>query len=93
VAEGAAANLFICRAGRWLTPPVCEGCLPGVMRRRMLAVTGAEEAPLTPEDLLTADGVYLTSALMGCLPLGSWDGRPLRLGPASPALSALFRLD
>ncbi|MFZ5828122.1 MAG: aminotransferase class IV [Bacillota bacterium] len=91
VAEGAAANLFLYAEGRWLTPPVTEGCLPGVMRRRMIALTGAEEAPVTVE-ALHAGGLYLTSALMGCLPLGLLDGRPLRPGPPPPSLAELLAL-
>lgn len=90
VAEGASANLFLCQNGRWLTPPVTEGCLPGVMRRRVIAVTGAQEAPVTPEALFAADGVYLTSALMGCLPLVYCDERPLRQGPPPPTLGKLL---
>ncbi|MFZ5816593.1 MAG: aminotransferase class IV [Bacillota bacterium] len=90
LAEGAATNLFLLTPAGWLTPPVGEGCLPGVMRRQMLALTGAREAPITPEELHRADGVYLTSALLGCLPLARLDGRPLRMGPPPPALAALL---
>lgn len=90
VAQGAASNLFICREGRWLTPPVAEGCLPGVMRRRAIALTGAGEAPITVQDLFTADGVFLTSALMGCIALGSLDGAPLPQGGTPLVPGALF---
>lgn len=77
VAEGAASNLFIRRGGRWVTPPVSEGCLPGVMRAEVMAETGAVEAPLTAADLFAADAVYLSNALMGLVPLARLDGRPL----------------
>ncbi len=90
LAEGAAANLFIYRDGRWLTPPISEGCLPGIMRRRMITLTGALESPIEPADLSAADGLYLTSALMGCLPVASVDGAPVRLGPAPPSLADLL---
>lgn len=92
VAEGAAANLFLFADGRWLTPPVAEGCLPGVMRRRMLALTGAQEERVTPEALHGASGLYLTSALSGCISLGWLDGQPLRLGPPPPTLAELLAL-
>lgn len=90
VAEGAAANLFIRRGGLWLTPPVTEGALPGVMRRRLIAVTQAREEPLRPSDLLEADGVYLTNALMGCLQAASLDGAALAAGPPPPDPGQLF---
>lgn len=82
VAEGAAANIFIRRGDRWLTPPVAEGCLPGVMRRRVIGLTGAREEPLSAEELFDSDGVYLTNALIGCLPAASLDG--VALPPAEP---------
>ena len=43
---GAVANLLVRCAGRWLTPPLSSGCLPGVMRGRALELGLAEEAPL-----------------------------------------------
>lgn len=93
VAEASAANLFIRRGERWITPPLQEGALPGVMRRRMLQVTGAAQEPLTPEDLWQSDGVCLTSALMGCVPLGWLDGTALPpSGPLADLVQDLFAL-
>jgi branched-chain amino acid aminotransferase len=77
VAEGAASNLFLCRGGQWLTPALSEGCLPGVMRAKVIALLGATESSLTVEDLFTADAVYLTNSLMGALPLVTVDGRAI----------------
>lgn len=90
VAEGAAANLFIFRGDRWLTPPLAEGCLPGVMRARVIALAGAVEAPLTVGDLRESDGVWLTNALQGLVPLGSLDGHPLPAGAQPPFAGRLF---
>jgi branched-chain amino acid aminotransferase len=90
VAEGAAANLFIVRQGLWLTPPLADGCLPGVMRQRVLALSGGIEWPLTPGDLFHCDGVYLTSALQGCLPLAALDGHFLPWGQEPPFRDRLF---
>jgi branched-subunit amino acid aminotransferase/4-amino-4-deoxychorismate lyase len=64
------ANLLLRRDGRWLTPPLTSGCLPGVMRGRALALGLIQEAPLVPEDLLAAEAALL---------LNSLDGRPVRL--------------
>jgi len=46
-----AANLLVRRAGRWLTPPLSSGCLPGIMRRRALELGLAEEARIEPASL------------------------------------------
>ncbi|HYF96179.1 MAG TPA: aminotransferase class IV [Symbiobacteriaceae bacterium] len=80
VAEGAASNLFIVRKGLWMTPPLADGCLPGIMRQRVLALTGGVQWRIAPEDLFRCDGVYLTNALMGCMPLAALDGRGLPWG-------------
>ena len=64
--EGAISNLFLEREGRWLTPPLACGVLPGVLRRHILATRpDAEEHVLTLKDLRNADALYLGSALRG----------------------------
>jgi branched-chain amino acid aminotransferase len=90
VAEGAAANLFIVRQGLWLTPPLTDGCLPGVMRQRVLTLSGGIEWPITVDDLFHCDGVYLTNAVNGCLPLAALDGRFLPWGAEPPFRDRLF---
>lgn len=92
VAEGAATNLFIVRKGLWLTPPLADGCLPGIMRRRVLDLSGGVEWPLTPDDLFRCDGVYLTNALLGCVPLAALDGRGLPWGSPPPFLPRLWNV-
>jgi branched-chain amino acid aminotransferase len=91
VAEGAASNLFAVKKGLWLTPALSEGCLPGVMRRRVIDLTHAVEWRLTPEDLYQADAVYLTNALMGCLPLAALDGRGLPWAERPACWDQLFK--
>lgn len=64
--EGAISNVFIKKDGKWLTPPVESGLLPGVYRRHLLETrANAEERVLYPEDLRRADAVYLCNALRG----------------------------
>ena len=66
VTEGAISNIFIAKDGRWFTPPVSCGLLAGIYRRHMLETrSGVEERVLYPEDLKTADAVYLTNAVRG----------------------------
>ncbi len=68
VTEGAISNIFIEKAGRWITPPISCGVLPGVYRRHLLeSQRDVEEQVLTLEDLKTADAVYLTNAVRGCV--------------------------
>lgn len=67
VAEASTANVFIARGGALLTPPVEDGALPGVTRSFVLQE--ASEATLTLNDVLSADEVFLTGAVMGVMPL------------------------
>lgn len=68
--EGAATNLFLVIQGEALTPPVGDGCLPGVAREVLLE-HGAREATLTPADLARASEAFLTNALAGVIPLAA----------------------
>jgi len=64
--EGAISNVFIEKDGRWFTPPVECGLLPGVYRRHLLETRPEiEERVLFEEDLRTADAIYLANAVRG----------------------------
>ena len=67
VTEGGRSNVFIKKDGRWLTPPLASGCLPGVMRSIVLkdAKYQATEQNITPADVLNAEEVIFTNALRG----------------------------
>ncbi len=65
--EGGRTNLFLYLDGRWLTPPLAAGVLPGVMRGLILAdpAWAAREAALTLADLRRADRIMVCNALRG----------------------------
>ena len=67
VTEGGRSNVFIRKNGRWLTPPLASGCLPGVMRSMVMndAKYQAVEQDITPTDVLSAEEVIFTNALRG----------------------------
>ncbi len=66
VTEGAISNIFVEKDGRWFTPPVESGLLPGVYRRHLLETRSEiEERVLFEEDLRTADAIYLANAVRG----------------------------
>lgn len=73
---GSAANLLLYSRGRWLTPPLSSGCLPGVMRGRALELGLALEQPLSADKLLAGDGAVLLNSL-GCQPIRQLQGQPL----------------
>jgi para-aminobenzoate synthetase/4-amino-4-deoxychorismate lyase len=66
VTEGAISNIFIRRAGEFITPPLSAGVLPGVFRRHILETDAtAAERTLTLRDLESADAIYLCNSLRG----------------------------
>jgi branched-subunit amino acid aminotransferase/4-amino-4-deoxychorismate lyase len=79
IACAAAANIFWITAGRLFTPALDCGVLAGIMRAKLLALAtgiGVEtvEAVETPAALTRADGVFLTSSLIGVRPVSEIDG-------------------
>jgi para-aminobenzoate synthetase/4-amino-4-deoxychorismate lyase len=67
--EGARSNVFVKLEGRWYSPPLAAGLLPGVMRAVLLAdpVWNASERRLTLDDLRAAEEVIVCNALRGVL--------------------------
>ena len=61
ITEGAIHNIFIVKDGQWLTPPVTDGLLPGILRSSL----NVAERHITLEDLLSADQVYLGNSVRG----------------------------
>ena len=68
--EGGRSNVFIKLAGRWYTPPLSAGVLPGVMRSVLLddREWDACERSMTVADLRNAEAVVVCNALRGALP-------------------------
>jgi para-aminobenzoate synthetase/4-amino-4-deoxychorismate lyase len=69
VTEGGRSSLFVKLDGRWYTPPLAAGLLPGVMRAVLLAdpAWAATERSLTLDDLRRAQEVVVCNALRGVL--------------------------
>nr|WP_175582334.1 aminotransferase class IV [Phaeobacter sp. HF9A] len=66
VCEGTITNIAITTTeGQRLTPPLSSGCLPGVMRQRLLEAGQLREAVLLPEDVAEAQQIHLLNALRG----------------------------
>jgi para-aminobenzoate synthetase/4-amino-4-deoxychorismate lyase len=68
--EGGRSNVFVKLQGRWYTPPLACGVLPGVMRSVLLddPAWNASERRLSRDDLLAAEALVLCNALRGALP-------------------------
>lgn len=69
VVETTIANVAARVDGRWVTPPLSSGCLPGVARAEALASGLVAEAVLTPADLRGAEGLARLNAVRGWEPI------------------------
>ncbi|MFZ5552376.1 MAG: aminotransferase class IV [Bacteroidota bacterium] len=70
IIEASSSNLFIVCNGVLYTPALTDGCLAGVMRMQIINIAlenkiKVYECSLTPQNLLVADEVFLTSAVKG----------------------------
>jgi branched-chain amino acid aminotransferase len=96
VAECTAANVFCARAGRVSTPPLNSGCLEGVTRDILLEIGATvgvpvEEQVLRPEDLYSADEVFISSTNRSMIAVGEINGHKIAApGPIVQKLEAAF---
>jgi branched-chain amino acid aminotransferase len=82
IVEAATGNVFAIRDGVLHTPPLADGCLPGITRGFLLdlaeaAAVPTREAALSPAELGAADEAFLTNAVIGVAPLLAVDGREI----------------
>ena len=86
IAECTAANIFAVKKGKVYTPPLNSGCLEGVTRGILLEIApeagvGVVEQVLRPEDLFSADEVFITSTNRSLLGVGEIAGRKIAAAP------------
>lgn len=70
ICEATSSNVFWFENGRLYTPPLSDGCVTGVLRDLLLALTKAAGSPICEktavfDDILAADEVFLTNAVRG----------------------------
>jgi branched-chain amino acid aminotransferase len=70
------ANLFLRIGGRWCTPPVSDGALPGLARKRLLRMLDAGETTISSLDVGNASAGFLSNSL-AVSPIREIDGQRL----------------
>ena len=96
VAECTSANIFAVKNGKIFTPPLSSGCLEGITRGILLEIApkaglSAIEESLRPEDIFSAEEVFITSTNRNLISVGEVAGHsiPAR-GPVCQRLLELF---
>jgi branched-chain amino acid aminotransferase len=100
VAECTTANIFCVKDGKVSTPPLSSGCLEGVTRGVLfeiaprVGVTLVEQT-LMPEDLYSADEVFITSTNRSLLGVSEIAGHKLSMvaGPIVQKLERAFEAE
>ena len=96
VAECTSANIFAAKDGKIFTPPLNSGCLEGVTRGILLEIApeaglSVIEQPLLPEDLYSAEEVFISSTNRNLISVAEVAGHPiLAPGPVCRRLNELF---
>jgi len=73
VTESTIANVAVSISGRWITPPLDAGLLPGVGREVALEEGWLEEATIRVDDLERTDAMELVSDVRGRRPVRAID--------------------
>jgi branched-chain amino acid aminotransferase len=97
VSECTAANIFCVEGGRVVTPPLSSGCLQGVTRGFVLelgprAGIPVQERTLYPEDLYSADEVFISSTNRNVVTVSEIAGHRMasKSDPVVPRLQKVF---
>lgn len=75
ISEASTSNVLALVDGRWITPNLASGCLPGVTRGFLIEEFGVTEERFAIEDLERAGGVALVSSLREIQPVSEIDGK------------------
>ena len=89
LAEGSISNVFVVCDGVLKTPPLNTPVLPGIARGVVFEIAADEgieccEAALTINDLLDAEEVFLTNAIMQVMPVSRIEKSDINEGKVGP---------
>ncbi len=96
VAECTSANIFAVKSEKILTPPLNSGCLEGVTRGILMEIApeagvSVVEQALRPEDLYSADEVFISSTNRNLISASEIAGNKIPApGPVCERLNDLF---
>ena len=82
ITEGSVTNLIVCIDGRWITPPISDLLLPGIVRELLIEneLLAIESIPV--ERLSEITSAFFISSLRLSHAISSIDSRPLHLSHA-----------
>lgn len=81
ITECSAANIFFQTDGNWHTPELSRAGVAGVMREWILSQIDVIEGNYSLADVRKADAIFISNALMGIVPVLSFELKKLDLAP------------
>jgi len=97
VTEGSTHNIWIVKDEGVITPPLKAGILEGITRKNLLQLAKQNEIPseqknITPDELINADEVFLTSTTKEIVPIIQIDNAPVGIGTPGPVTKKLISI-
>ncbi len=95
VVEALNGNLFLVKGHTIKTPPKKDGCLNGIIRKKLIEIVGKleaytlEEASISPFELQKADELFITNAIVGIQPITRYRKKNFETTVASDLLGKL----
>ncbi|MHB1107427.1 MAG: aminotransferase class IV [Lutibacter sp.] len=75
VVEAINGNIFTVNGNKIKTPPITEGCIKGITRKKIIEIVlksddySLEETEISPFDLQKADEIFITNVIVGIQPV------------------------
>jgi branched-chain amino acid aminotransferase len=88
--ETAIANLVYKIDGEWITPPLSDGVLPGVMRALLVEKNGVIVRQIPANQMNQIESGFVVSSLKIAQPIGRIGDRILQISPESEQMRAEF---
>ena len=88
--------IFIFKNNNWITPPISDGTLDGIIRGEILNMGKLDGAPIREESLTLAqvqeaDYIFICNSLTGAVPVVEINGLPKEKSPAMQAISEIHK--
>ena len=97
VSEGSAANIFLVREGKLITPPATDNILEGIVRGNVLRIAADEKIPfeirrVDRTELYQMDEAFLCGTGVQVSAITSIDHRPIGDGEVGPIVRRISRI-
>ena len=99
VVEVTNGNVFIIKGNLIKTPALTEGCIKGIVRKKVLEILNKkeeffiEETSISPFEIQKADEVFITNAIIGIQPVTKYKKKEFKVDVSKKILNSLRVLE